>query len=152
MSNSIVVFPEPSLVQEVIRLAEARIAARAACPGPVIVCAGDVDFVKRIPEEIELLKFLRGLSEECQAGLYALYRTGEIRLTTFARSLRRYREVYEIAMAPDNRKHAAGDLLAKAPLAEWLRRGLQHFGLDASPGGTDERSIGDPNVSWSFVK
>jgi hypothetical protein len=152
MSKSIVVFPEPSVVLEVIRLAEARAAAWADCPDPVIDCPDDVDFVKWLPEEIEELEFHTGLSEECLAGLFALYRTGELRLTTFAQSLRRYREVYEIAMAPDNRKYAAGDLLAKAPLAEFLRRGLQHFGFDAGQGGANGQVVVDPNVSWSFVR
>src|SRR6185312_2450492 len=80
------------------------------------------------PARDALLDYLRCQSNSTLAGLYALYRLGDYPCSA-AEAARRYRYSYEQADQPIHHPHAAGDLVAKAPLARGLIRGLKHLGL-----------------------
>ena len=139
--------PDLAIVREVIRLADnyaaARNARNAAHPERRVISGSSQ--LEQEPERWELVEYLRPLSPECLAGLYALYRVGERRSGTPRSYANHYHSVYSLAIQPHHRESAAADLAAKAPLADWLRRGIQHLGLDAGPAGT--RGPGDTTLA-----
>ena len=100
----------------------------------------------------QLFGFLRGLPDECLAGLYALYRLGDGRSSSPAGNLGRYRSSYNLVIQPHHLAHAAADLVAKGPIADGLRRGLSRLGLGDDPGGTGKTSAGSPNNARRIVR
>jgi hypothetical protein len=146
--------PDPSVVLEVIRRTEKYDAAcrarHAADPHSSVVTGGSD--LPREPEWQERIDYLRTLSDECLAGLYALYRLGEGSSGTARSHAKRYCSAYSVAIQPCHRPHAAYDLAAKAPLANWLRRGLERLGLAAGPGGAERSGRGFPINPGRFVR
>ena len=143
--------PDPSIVVEVIRLADRYAAARKRRYGTVPV-AWDFsrsDCLDRDRESIELFDYLRPLSDECLAGLYALYRLGEGSAGTLKSNMYRYACSYYNANQPHHHPYAAQDLAAKGPLADGLRRGLQRLGFRIEPHGTAQRGGLLPTNPWS---
>jgi hypothetical protein len=140
--------PDPSIVREVIRLAETEDAACRTGSDTGLVAS---DFTrpgitKRSPESEELLDYLSSLSAECLAGLYALYRLAEGSAGTLKRNMYRYSCSYDNANQPLHHPYAAQDLAAKGRLAHGLRRGLQRLGVCIEPGGDLSAN------SWRFVR
>jgi hypothetical protein len=127
--------PDPTLVAEVVRLADAAEAERyEQRPAEWPECRADLDSMFRpTPARDALVAYLRGQPHEVVAGLYGLYRCGDLPRPAPAEAMRRYRTSYAVATMPMHREHGAGDLAGKGPLAHGLRRGLTHLGLPADP-------------------
>ena len=109
--------PETSIVHEVIRLADAYAAVRDSghAAGLVAYDLSKVNAFERVPARDHLLNYLRPLSAECLAGLYALYRLGDGPSGTATGNAKRYSSSYANAMVPHHHEHAAADLVAKGP-------------------------------------
>src|SRR5215471_14000747 len=96
--------PDPSIVLEVIRLAEIEDAACGTGSDTGLV-AWDFTrpgITRRSPESQELLDYLRSLSAECLAGLYALYRLAEGPAGTLKSNAKRYANSYYNAVEPQH--------------------------------------------------
>jgi hypothetical protein len=154
MSKSRPPIPDPSVVLEVIRLADACSAARRARygDGPIIFNASQMDLLEHLPEEDALFHYLKPLSDECLAGLYALYRLAECPRGTARSYARYYANVYFTVNRPQHHPHAAYDLAAKGPLAHGLRRGLERLWLGAGPAKTEEPGRGLSINQGRFVR
>jgi hypothetical protein len=154
MSTSRPPTPSASVVLETIHLADAYLAARVARYGTGlrVVDPSGVGSIERLPEWNVLFRYLKSLSDECLAGLYALYRLGEGVSGSARDHVERYSSVYLNAIRPCHREHAAYDLAAKGPLAHGLRRGLERLGLGAGPGGGEESGRVLPTHFERFVR
>jgi hypothetical protein len=146
--------PDPSIVREVIRLAETEDAAcrTGSDTGLVAWDFTRPGITRRSPESEELLDYLSSLSAECLAGLYSLYRLAEGPAGTLKRNLDRYACSYYNTVEPQHQPYAAGDLAAKGRLAHGLRRGLQRLGVCISPGGAAEPGADLSANSWRFLR
>jgi hypothetical protein len=130
--------PETAIVLEVIRLADADVRDPRRAAGLVAYDPSEVDAFESGPERDELLEYLEPLTDECKAGLYALYRLGVGPSGTAPGNANRYAGSYANAIQPCHRKHAAADLVAKGSLGDGLRRGLSRLGR-----GTDSGAAGE---------
>jgi hypothetical protein len=122
--------PDPSIIADVIRLADAYAAARdAARPAGRFWTAADLDMQRPTPERDALLSYLEPRSDECKAGLFAVYRAGICVAYTALGAAELYRSSFDLAMRPHHRRFAASDLVGLGRLADGLRRGRSRIGL-----------------------
>jgi hypothetical protein len=123
--------PDLATIAAVIRLAEAAEAERYEQWSAARRCysCDESDLSPRPrPARDALVDFLRGQPEEVVAGLYGLYRLGDHPHAAPDEAAEIYRSAFDVAMLPIHAIHGASDLAAKGPLADGLRRGLEHLG------------------------
>jgi hypothetical protein len=133
-------------VSEVIRLAAACAAERyEQRPPEYPTYRADAldDLLQPMPARDALFGFVRRQPDEVVSGLYAIYRVGDFAHDDTAAAMDRYCDCFELAMQPIHRPHGAADLVAKAPLAEGLRRGMEQLGL--SPDTIPSRPGDEPH-------
>jgi len=141
--------PDPTIVAEVIRLADAAAAERYE-QRPVTHPRFDLDIAclfRRTSAREELLAYLRGLPEEIVAALYGVYRAGDLTRPEPAEAAERYRTSFSLAMRPIHRLHGAHDLAAKGSLSDGLRRGIENLGLRLEASRTDAASDNVPQTA-----
>jgi hypothetical protein len=123
-------FPDPSIVADVIRLADVYAAARNVDrPAGRFWTAADLDMQRPTAERDALFSYLETQSDECKAGLFAVYRTGSCVAYTARDAAELYRSSFDLAMQPHHRRYAASDLVGLGRLADGLRRGRSRMGL-----------------------
>jgi hypothetical protein len=125
--------PDLSIIADVIGLADACEAERHARPPAEDPMYHDDDLDRYLRPRLRwraLIDYLRRLPEETVAGLYALYRLGDLARSNACEATERYRYSFDLAMEPIHRPHGAADLAAKGPLAHGLRDGLRNLGLE----------------------
>jgi hypothetical protein len=124
--------PDLAIIAQVVRLAEAYADERfeQRPPEHPEYAGDDLDwFLQPRPRRLALLNYLRGLADETLAGLYGLYRVGDLYGSSAGEAADRYRKMFDLAMEPIHRPRSAIDLVALGPLADGLRRGLELLGL-----------------------
>ena len=118
-----------SIIAEVMVLADACEAERRG-QRPTEFRGDDLDwYLQPRPRRDALVAHLLSLEAETVAALYAIFRCGDYPSPTASEAMDRYRGHFEVAMEPMHLKHGPADLSAKGPLADGLRRGLEHLGL-----------------------
>ena len=136
--------PDPGMMTEVLRLADAADARRARGPArPLVSCPADDDPRPETAEQAELRRHLETLTDDQQARIHAIYWIGRNR-TNHATQ---YSQLYHHALATDLGDAGAAYLGEKDLLGECLRRGLEKLGLDAGTTATDRTCQGVSTTS-----
>jgi hypothetical protein len=132
-SRNLPPIPDLAIVARVVRLAEECEAERLAhrpTEHPEYGVDDSDDLFRHRPKRDALVDYLRRLPEETVAGLYAIYRVGELPRCDAGQAAARYQNSYAIAIQPMHNKYGADDLAAKGSLADGLRHGLRNPGLE----------------------
>ena len=141
--------PDPSIIAEVIRLAEESEDERHARQPPehAMSLADDLErYLQPRPRWRALLDYLTRLPDEAVAGWYSIYRLGDRPRSLGRAAARRYLNSYDIAIQPIHSEHGAADLAAKGPLADGLRNGLEGLGLELEPRPREEPIYDTPKT------
>jgi hypothetical protein len=126
--------PDFSMMNEVLRLADAADAVRARGPAtPLVSCPADHDPRPEIEEQARLRRHLATLTDDQQAQVHAIYWIGRNRTSQAAQ----YSPLYRHALDTDLGDAGAAYLSEKGFLGDCLRRGLEKLGQDAGTTTTD---------------
>ena len=116
--------PDPGMMTEVLRLADAADAARARGPaGPLVSCPADHDPRPELEEQGVLRRHLATLDDDQQRG--STRPTGS---DATGRAASHYAKLYHQALATDLGEDGAGYLAGKDRIGECLWKGLEKLG------------------------